>query len=82
MWLSLSLLTSEVGNWNATIKGMARGAYKGTPLPCLREDWAMNAFQDLLFYGGGFADILPEMAVLLAAATVLFGVGVWRFRYV
>ncbi len=44
--------------------------------------WAMDAFQDLLFYGGGFAQILPEMAVLLAAAAALFGVGVWRFRYV
>jgi ABC-2 type transport system permease protein len=43
--------------------------------------WAMAAFHDLLFYSGGLADILPEIAVLLAAAAVLFGVGVWRFRY-
>jgi ABC-2 type transport system permease protein len=44
--------------------------------------WAMDAFQDLLFYGGGAADIAPEMAVLLAAAAVIFGMGIWRFRYV
>jgi ABC-2 type transport system permease protein len=44
--------------------------------------WAMDAFQDLLFYGGSFATILPELGVLLAAAAVLFGWGVWRFRYV
>jgi ABC-2 type transport system permease protein len=44
--------------------------------------WAMDAFQDLLFYGGGLVAILPELGVLLAAAAVLFGLGVWRFRYV
>jgi ABC-2 type transport system permease protein len=42
--------------------------------------WAMDAFRDLIYYGGGLADILPEVAVLLAAAVVLFGIGVWRFR--
>jgi ABC-2 type transport system permease protein len=42
--------------------------------------WAMDAFRDLIFYGGGFAAILPEVAVLLAAAVALFSFGVWRFR--
>lgn len=44
--------------------------------------WVMDAFRDLLFYGGGFAEILPELGVLLATAVLLFGFGVWRFRYV
>ena len=43
--------------------------------------WVMDAFRDLLFYGGGFSAILPELGVLLGAAAILFGVGIWRFRY-
>ena len=43
--------------------------------------WAMDAFRDLLFYGGGLLDIAPEVAVLLGAAALLFAVGIWRFRY-
>ncbi len=44
--------------------------------------WVMDAFRDLLFYDGGLMAILPELGVLLAAAVLLFGVGIWRFRYV
>lgn len=44
--------------------------------------WAMDAFRDLIFYGGGWGDILPEIGVLLAAAALCFGLGIWRFRYV
>ncbi|MCC6457501.1 MAG: ABC transporter permease [Caldilineaceae bacterium] len=44
--------------------------------------WVMDAFRDLLFYGGGLVDVLPEIGVLLAAAALLFGIGIWRFRYV
>jgi ABC-2 type transport system permease protein len=43
--------------------------------------WVMDAFQDLLFYGGDFTAILPEIGVLLTAAAVLFALGIWRFRY-
>jgi ABC-2 type transport system permease protein len=43
--------------------------------------WVMDAFRDLLYYGGGFAEIMPEVGVLLGAAVLLFGVGIWRFRY-
>jgi ABC-2 type transport system permease protein len=43
--------------------------------------WAMDAFRQLLFYGGGLAAIAPELGVLCAAAAVLFIVGIWRFRY-
>lgn len=44
--------------------------------------WAMSAFHDLIFYSGGWVEILPEIGVLLAATAVLFGLGIWRFRYV
>ena len=43
--------------------------------------WAMDAFRDPLFYGGGWLEIAPEVGVLLGAATALFAVGIWRFRY-
>lgn len=44
--------------------------------------WAMDAFRDLLFYGGGWAEILPEIGVLLTATVLLFGLGIRCFRYV
>ena len=43
--------------------------------------WAMDAFQDLIWYNGGFPDVLPEIAVLLAAAVVLFAIGIRSFKY-
>jgi ABC-2 type transport system permease protein len=43
--------------------------------------WVMDAFRDLLFYHGGLSAILPELGVLLVASALLFGVGIWRFRY-
>ena len=43
--------------------------------------WAMNAFQDLIWYNGGFTDVLPEIGVLLAAAAVLFAIGIRSFKY-
>ncbi len=43
--------------------------------------WAMDAFQEMMYYGGGVLDILPMLGVLLAMAALFFGFGVWRFRY-
>ena len=43
--------------------------------------WAMDAFQDLIWYDGSFTDVLPEIAVLLAAAAVLFIIGIRSFKY-
>jgi ABC-2 type transport system permease protein len=43
--------------------------------------WAMDGFHDLLFYGGGLVDVLPEVGILLAISAVLFGIGIWGFRY-
>ena len=42
--------------------------------------WAMDAFQDLIWYNGGFGDVLPEIGVLLAAAAVLFVFGIRSFK--
>lgn len=42
--------------------------------------WAMDAFHDLLFFGGKFADVLPEIGVLLVITALLFGIGVRGFR--
>ena len=42
--------------------------------------WAMGAFQDLIWYNGGFGDVLPEIGVLLAAAAVLFVFGIRSFK--
>ncbi|MDE0141837.1 MAG: ABC transporter permease [Caldilineaceae bacterium] len=43
--------------------------------------WAMDAFQDLIWYDGGFTEVIPEIAVLMAAATVLFIIGIRSFEY-
>lgn len=43
--------------------------------------WAMDAFQQIFFYGGGLSDVLLPVGVLLAAAVVLFAVGIRTFRY-
>ncbi|MEM7126517.1 MAG: ABC transporter permease [Chloroflexota bacterium] len=44
--------------------------------------WAMDAFHDIMWYSGGFLEIIPELGVLLGAAAVLFGIGVRGFKYV
>ena len=43
--------------------------------------WAMNSFNELIFYGGGLGDIAVNLGVLLAATVVLFGIGVMNFKY-
>jgi len=43
--------------------------------------WAMDGFQDLLWYGRSVTDIFPEAGVLVAMAAAAFGVGLWRFRF-
>lgn len=43
--------------------------------------WAMDGFHDLIWYSGGFVDVLPEVGVLLAAAAVLFVIGIRGFKY-
>lgn len=43
--------------------------------------WAMNSFNELLFFNGGFVDILPNLLVLLALAVVFFAIGILNFEY-
>ncbi len=40
--------------------------------------WALDGFTDLSLRGGGFDDVLPEIAVLFGIAAVLFALAVWR----
>lgn len=42
--------------------------------------WALSGFRSLLFEGGGFADILTELAVLGGIAVVLIGGAMIAFR--
>ena len=43
--------------------------------------WAMNAFQEMMYYNGGVIDILPMLGVLLGMAVIFFALGVWNFEY-
>jgi ABC-2 type transport system permease protein len=43
--------------------------------------WGMDAFQEMMFYGGGVIDILPMLGVLLLMALIFFGFGVFNFKY-
>lgn len=43
--------------------------------------WGMDAFQEMMFYGGTLADIAPMLGVLLGMAALFFVFGLLRFRY-
>lgn len=43
--------------------------------------WGMDAFQEMMFYGGGVLDILPMLGVLLLMAALFFTFGVFNFKY-
>lgn len=43
--------------------------------------WAMDGFQDILFYDRGLMAVLPEVGVLLLIALVLFAFGIMGFKY-
>jgi ABC-2 type transport system permease protein len=42
--------------------------------------WVMNGFTELIYYGGGLADVWLSIVVLLAMAAGLFSLAVLRFR--
>lgn len=44
------------------------------------QAWAMDAWVELIFYGGNLADIGRELAVLAGFAVVLLGLAAWRVR--
>jgi len=43
--------------------------------------YAMNGFNQVLFYGGGLVDVLAPVGILLAIAAALFALGIANFRY-
>ena len=43
--------------------------------------WAMDGFQQLIFYGGGLGDVLGYVGVLAVLAVIFFIVGIWQFKY-
>lgn len=43
--------------------------------------WCMDAFNSLIFFGGGLSDILFPVLVLLGFAAVFFAFGISRFKY-
>jgi len=43
--------------------------------------WAMDGFQDIIWYNRGLMDILPEVGILLAIAGVLFLIAIVNFKY-
>ncbi|NDJ77177.1 MAG: ABC transporter permease, partial [Chloroflexi bacterium] len=43
--------------------------------------WAMDAFNELMFYDGTVLDIAPMLSVLLVMAAVFFTFGSFNFRY-
>ena len=49
----------------------------GHPTPTA---WIIDGFKDIIIRGQGIDSVLPSLGVLLAYATVLFGLAVWRFR--
>lgn len=73
--------------------GLGLGALGGTMLPLeLMSDslrtiarftphaWGYEGFAELVRFGGGIGDILPQLGVLSAYAAVLFALGIWRLH--
>jgi ABC-2 type transport system permease protein len=47
----------------------------------LPTGWAMDGYHDLIWFGKGVTDILPNLAVLAAFAAVFLLIGIWRLRW-
>ncbi len=43
--------------------------------------WVMDGFTEIIYYGGGLAEIWVSVVVLFAAAGVLFTLAIMRFKY-
>lgn len=43
--------------------------------------WAMDGFNEVIFFGGGLTDVLLPIAVLFGIAAVFFGYSILNFRY-
>lgn len=92
--LATVVRTSEQASNISTLMGMTLAPLGGAwwPLEIVPDfmktighlspvSWAMDAFQEMMFYNGGVVDILPMIGALLIMAAVFFGFGVFNFRY-
>jgi ABC-2 type transport system permease protein len=43
--------------------------------------WGMEAFQEIIYFGGGIIDVLPMVGVMLLLTAAFLGLAIWRFRY-
>jgi ABC-2 type transport system permease protein len=93
MLLGSSLSNEEQATSVSLLIGLGLAALGGSMVPlevfpsAMRQiahvtphAWANDAFSQLLRHGGGFVDILPDLAVLLGFAAVLLTVATWRLR--
>ena len=77
----------------ALLLGLALAAFGGSMVPLevfpssvrsvahlTPHAWANDAFSKLLQHGAGAADVLPQVAVLLAFAGVAIGLATWQLR--
>jgi ABC-type multidrug transport system permease subunit len=90
-----TLLRSEMQGWAmVNLLGLTLAALGGAwwPLDVVPEfmvtighltpvAWAMDSFRMLIFENAVLADIAVNLAVLLAAAALLFAFAIWRFKY-
>jgi ABC-2 type transport system permease protein len=44
--------------------------------------WALDGFSELIRFGGGLAEVLVELGVLVGMSLVLIGLAAWRFHQV
>jgi len=42
--------------------------------------WGISAFEQLVLYGGGISDVLPQLGVLATFAAAVIALGAWRLR--
>jgi ABC-2 type transport system permease protein len=43
--------------------------------------WAIDGYAELIRHEGTFADVLPNVGILLGYAAVLLGLAAWRLRH-
>jgi ABC-2 type transport system permease protein len=95
MLLGSLLRTEQQAVATSLLLGMGLGALGGCMVPIeffshtmrtiahlTPHAWALDGFADLVRRGAGVPDVLPQVGVLLAYATVLAGVASWRLRRV
>ena len=57
------------------------GDFLGTIGKLVPHYWANRAYNDLIVRGQGLADVMPELAALLAFTAAFALIGLWRFEF-